>query len=259
MSLFALAATFALTAMLYAAVGFGGGSTYTALLAWAEVDYRLIPVVALGCNIVVVSGGVFHFARGGHLRSANILPFVCTSIPLAAVGGALPVSQQLFFGLLGGALLVSGLLLLLQPGQVRLRSLSDSQRWLFGLPSGAAIGFLAGVVGIGGGIFLAPLLHLVGWARSREIAATASGFILLNSVAGLLGQASKLERSAAGASPWWPSEWLAPFGLLLLAVLVGGQIGSYLAVGKLNPHWIRRLTALLVLYVALRLLLRAFG
>ena len=114
---------------------------------------------------------------------------------------------------------------------------------------GTGIGFVSGMVGIGGGIFLAPVLLLTNWADSRRIAATASLFILVNSAAGLAGQLMKsgLEQGAAALTFYWP---------LFLAVLVGGQIGSVMATKALPEVWIRRLTALLILYVALRILLR---
>ncbi len=247
-----LAGLFAVTALLYAMVGFGGGSTYNALLVLGGVDYRVIPVIALSCNIIVVTGGVIHFARAGHLRLSAFAPFVITSVPMALVGGSLVVPERLFVSLLGVVLLVSGVLMLISK-QAGIGTAPDQRtRWLVGLPAGAVLGLLAGIVGIGGGIFLAPLMHLLNWDRAKTIAASASGFILVNSVAGLIGQLSK-----------WPSldaaQQLWPYLALPVAVLLGGQLGSYLGAGAVRDRLIRAMTAALVLYVAVRLLWRALA
>ncbi|NNM29188.1 MAG: TSUP family transporter, partial [Akkermansiaceae bacterium] len=98
---------FFVTAILYAMVGFGGGSTYNALLVLADTDYRLLPSLALACNIIVVSGGAYHFSRAEGVRWPALLPFVCLSVPMAWLGGRLPVAERLFVGLLGLALLAT--------------------------------------------------------------------------------------------------------------------------------------------------------
>ncbi|HSM69698.1 MAG TPA: sulfite exporter TauE/SafE family protein [Xanthomonadales bacterium] len=250
MQLLILAALFLLTAFAYAAVGFGGGSTYNALLVLSDVDYREIPAIALTCNILVVSGGVYHFRAMGQLQWRELLPFVALSVPMAWLGGRIPVPEQTFVGLLGLTLLVSGVLMLAQGSRhpSRLPHLYLT-RWQMGLPLGAGIGLLSGIVGIGGGIFLAPLLYLFGAVPPRRIAGLASGFILLNSVAGLAGQLMK--QAAELPSVAWSRAWP-----LYLAVVVGGQAGSRLGARMLTEQTIRRLTGVLVLYVALRLLLR---
>jgi uncharacterized protein len=242
-----LIVAFALTAALYASVGFAGGSTYNALLALAGVDHRVFPLVALACNLIVATGGTIRFARAGLVPWRRLLPLLALSVPAAWIGGMLPVSKQLFLWLLGASLFLASALLLVQ----REREQEHGRlRWA-GSASAAPIGLLSGVVGIGGGIFLAPLLHLTGWDRAKRVAATASVFILANSVAGIGGQLTKISdrpdlvRAALGH---WP---------LALAVLAGGQIGSRLGVELLSPLWLRRLTGLLILYVAIRLLLQA--
>ncbi len=240
---------FFVTAILYAAVGFGGGSTYNALLFLSGVDYRILPAIALACNIVVVSGGVWRFAREKLLDVRPLLPFLTASVPAALIGGSLPVSEQLFIGLLGGALLLSGLRLALQSEALVEQNTSQSTPIPLALGIGGAIGLLSGVVGIGGGIFLAPVLYALRWGRPRKIAAACSLFILANSIAGLTGQVVKLSDDAILdlALPYWP---------LLIAVLLGGQIGSWAASRHLRPVIIKRLTALLILYVAGRLMYR---
>lgn len=245
-----LAALFLLTAALYASVGFGGGSTYTALLVFAETDARVLPAISLTCNIIVVTGGTIRFARAGLVPWRRALPLVLMSAPLALLGGLTPIKQATFLTLLGLSLFVAGLLLLFQREQPdadheRKTSVGD-------LALGGGIGYLSGLVGIGGGIFLAPLLNLTRWGGPKPIAATASFFILVNSIAGLTGQMLKL--GDAGTLPalfaYWP---------LALAVFVGGQVGSVASIRLFSATVVRRATAILVLYIAGQLLWRQFG
>lgn len=238
---------FALTAALYASVGFAGGSTYNALLALAGVDHRVFPLVSLACNLIVATGGTLRFARAGLVPWRRLLPILILSMPAAWIGGMLPVSKQLFLWLLGASLLAAGLLLFLQSE----REAEQPRIGWAGAAAAAPIGLLSGVVGIGGGIFLAPLLHLIGWDRAKRVAAAASVFILANSVAGIGGQLSKIAGDPVlidAALGYWP---------LALAVLIGGQAGSRIGVELLSPLWLRRLTGVLILYVAARLLTQA--
>lgn len=241
-----LAAAFALTALLYAAVGFGGGSTYSALLALAGVDYRLLPVLSLLCNVIVVAGGTVRFARAEITpwRGAALLTMVAA--PAAFLGGLTPIGEAAFLTLLGASLVLTGLTLLLPRNEAEGAAPSRAARWM---PLAAApIGYLAGLVGIGGGIFLAPLLHLSRWNGAREVAATAALFILVNSLFGLAGQLLKNGPDLVGAA--------VAFGLpLLIAVAVGGQVGSLMAVKFLPQSAIRWLTAALTIWVGARLLL----
>ena len=238
-----LAALFGLTALLYAAVGFGGGSTYTALLLLGGVAVRLVPAISLACNVVVVTGGTIRFARAGVMPWAKALPLIVVAAPLAFLGGLTPVKQGVLVILLSVSLLASAIALLFQPQTAKPVELSPKLL----LPIAAAIGYLAGVVGIGGGIFLAPILHLIRWAEARSVAATASLFILVNSLFGLTGQLMKGKGAEMidAVAGHWP---------LLVAVLIGGAVGTQLAVKTGPATLIRRLTALLVGFVALRLL-----
>lgn len=240
-----LAAAFFATALLYASVGYGGGSTYSALLALSGVDYRILPAVTLACNIVVVTGGSIRFARSGITPWRGALMLTGIAAPAAFLGGLTPIAESAFLLGLGASLVLTALTMLL-PVRDREGEPTRAARWM---PLIAApIGYLSGLVGIGGGIFLAPLLHLARWNSARAIAATASLFILVNSVFGLGGQLVKGggDRLAAAVT----------FGLpLLLAVAIGGQIGSLLAARLLPGHWIRWLTAALTAWVGVRLLL----
>jgi uncharacterized protein len=242
-----LAVTFLITAAFYASVGFGGGSTYTALLALAGVDFKILPTVSLMCNIIVVSGGTLRYAQAGEIKWRRVLPLVVVSAPLALLGGMTPIKQATFMLILAVSLMVAGLLLLFQTDRYRESEPVRGQGNVFDLVSGAATGYLAGLVGIGGGIFLAPLLHLTRWGSPRTIAATSSVFILVNSLFGLAGQVTKTGASglATALSGYWS---------LGLAVLVGGLIGNFASLRLLSQALVRRATAVLILYVAGQLL-----
>jgi uncharacterized membrane protein YfcA len=241
-----LAAAFFATALLYASVGFGGGSTYNALLALAGIDYRILPLIALSCNIVVVAGSSVRYAHARTTPWRGALTLTALAAPAALLGGLTPVGESTFLLLLGASLVLTSLTLL-----IPVRESHAAEPTLLGryVPVAAVpLGYLAGLVGIGGGIFLAPLLHLVRWRDARAIAATASFFILINSLFGLAGQ---LLKGGAGRL-----EAAIAFGLpLLIAVAIGGQVGSLLAVRLLPKHWIRWLTAGLTFWVGLRLLI----
>lgn len=243
--MYVLGAAFFITALLYASVGFGGGSTYNALLALSGVDYRILPAIALMCNIIVVLGGTIRFGQAGLVPWKKALPLVLMSAPFAWLGGLTPIKEATFMLLLAGSLAASGLALLFQSdavgdGEVVQRDRLGGMRDLL---TGAGIGYLAGLVGIGGGIFLAPYLHFTRWAAPKVIAATASLFILVNSISGLFGQVLKLAGSNAlpAFGGYWP---------LAVAVFFGGQIGSLLGIRLLSPQLVRRATAVLILYVA---------
>jgi len=246
-----LVASFLIIAALYASVGFGGGSSYTAVLMITDTDFRLVPVISLICNLIVVSGGTLHFARAGLLRANIVLPFTVLSVPMAWLGGITPIDKGSFTLVLSLVLLGSaGAMLVNRPvDPIETRSVSAKQLWMLGLTAGGALGYIAGLVGIGGGIFLAPALHLVRLAPAGVIAAAASFFILVNSCAGLIGQWSKLGpleiRSDLNAYLW-----------LFPAVLIGGQLGSRAGIRVFSPRTIRQLTAALVFIVGGRLLFR---
>ena len=240
-----LALAFLVTALLYASVGFGGGSTYSALLALSGLDYRLLPLVSLGCNIVVVTGSSIRFARAGLTPWKKALVIVALGAPASFVGGLTPIKEATFLSLLGGSLVLTAMTMLIPLRESAGAKPTGAARFM---PlSAAPLGYFAGLVGIGGGIFLAPLLHLARWDAARGIAATASLFILVNSLFGLAGQMLKNGPGLFGAA-------LGASLPLLVAVVIGGQIGSLLATRLLPARWIRWLTALLVGVVGVRLL-----
>jgi len=247
-----LPALFFLVALIYSMVGFGGGSSYVALLALFGVSYSLIPVIGLTCNLIASSSGSWNFYRAGHFRLKLTLPFILTSVPAAYIGGALPVSRGVFLSLLAAGLTVAGALLLKndqKTGSVQNTELPKNI-WIWGLPIGMALGLFSGIVGIGGGIFLAPLLHLLRWGNAQSIAATAAMFIFINSLFGLMGQLSK-------SAVYTDAGNL--LGFLIPAVLVGSMIGSRLGARQLSTTGIRKITGLLILYVAFRLWIESIG
>lgn len=234
------------TALLYASAGFGGGSTYNALLSLAGLDFKLLPIISLACNIVVVSGSTVRFARAGIMPWKRALVLSLIAAPLAFLGGLTPIKEATFLFLLGLSLVGAGLALFVPKSQNEGAPPAALARWM---PLAVApLGYLAGLVGIGGGIFLAPLLHLTRWAGARAIAATTSLFILINSLSGLVGQLAK-------NGPDRLAEALGPALPLLIAVVLGGQIGSLLASRLLPERVIRWLTAALTIWAGSRLLL----
>lgn len=236
-----LAACFFAIALIYAAVGFGGGSSYTALLTLTALEPQSIPPVSLLCNLLVVAGSAIHFHRRGHLDRGLAAPLLLGSVPCAFLGGWWPIRQDLFLGLLGGTLVLAGGALLVRGwgGRGAIRPPSRPA----GLAVGSGLGLLSGLVGIGGGVFLAPLMLWRNWAEPKSVAATCAVFILVNSVSGLLGQLAKLGSAAPLADHVW----------LFVAVLAGGQIGSLAGAGPIPQNLVRRLTAGLVMVAGLRI------
>jgi uncharacterized membrane protein YfcA len=235
---------FLIVAILYSSVGFGGGSSYLAILALTGMLFTQIRATSLLCNIVVVSGNVFLFHQQKLLNWKKIIPLVLLSVPFAFLGGYLKISQNLFFILLGFTLLFAAITMWISKKTTSNIDKTTSQNTLKNSSLGGLIGFISGVVGIGGGIFLAPLLHLTNWDTPKKIAATASFFIFVNSVAGLFGQFS---------NPDFYLDWNLTT-ILLFTVFIGGQIGSRLSNTSFSPVQLKKATALLIAFVSIRIL-----
>ena len=244
-----LAILFLVTAMLYSSVGFGGGSTYLALLLIWGIPYFIFPVIALSCNIIVVSGNCFNYIRAGNLNLKLLIPYLLGSIPLAYVGGSLPIEKKLFEILLFLVLLTAGTLLLFNFKSYKYRE--ESYRKIpvsISILIGGLLGFISGVVGIGGGIFLSPILFLIRADRPKYIVTTASLFILINSISGIIGQLTKNTVLTEIQNYWY----------LLAGVLIGGQIGNFLNLKIFPVRVLALVTASLVLFVTIRMGFRFF-
>jgi len=245
-----LAILFLVTAVLYSSVGFGGGSTYLALLLIWKIPYFVFPVIALSCNIIVVSGNCFNYIRAGNLNFKLLLPYLIGSIPLAYIGGSLIIEKKLFEILLFLVLAAAGTLLLF-----KFKSYDDKETSYKKVPIPASIliggilGFVSGVVGIGGGIFLSPILFLIKAARPKYVVTAASLFILINSISGVIGQLTKNDVLTEILNYWY----------LLAAVLIGGQIGNFLNLKIFPTRILALITAFLVIFVAIRMGIRLGG
>lgn len=235
---------FFIIAFIYSSVGFGGGSSYLALLAVYGLPVYDMKLTGLVCNIIVVTSGSILFIRHRQANLKKILPIILLSVPLAYLGARIKLSTDTFFIILGCSLITAALLLVVKTRDI---DRPRPQPPMVGSLLGGAIGFLSGMVSIGGGIFLSPLLHLIRWDVPKKIAATASIFILVNSISGLIAHLSQ---------PVPHDIQYSRILLLCAAVFAGGQLGSRLGVKKLNPVTIRRVTALLVFAAGIEVLVK---
>lgn len=243
---FLLMLGFFVIATLYSSVGFGGGSSYLALLTLVFVSFFVIRSTALICNLVVVTGSCYLYYKKGYLDFKKFLPFVLSSIPMAFIGARFRLSEDIFFVILGFALIISAVALIYQTfSQKKSEEANPNYPPYITYLLGAGIGLLSGLVGIGGGIFLAPILNHLKWDKSIKIAALASFFILVNSISGIGGLLSR---------GTFELPYVEVIGLIV-AVFIGGQIGIRLSLSKLTGNGIKIVTAILVLLVGVRVLL----
>ena len=240
---------FFITAILYSSVGFGGGSTYLALLLIWDIPYYIFPVIALFCNIIVVTGNSINYVRAGNHNFKLLLPFLIGSIPLAFFGGTLIINKEIFEILLFLVLSIAGVLLLINNKSYEDKNLITKKLNSFiSIFIGSVLGLISGIIGIGGGIFLSPILFLLKADKPKTIVTTASLFILINSVSGILGHLSK-ENVLNEAFLYWP---------LFLAVLIGGLFGNYLNLKIFSNRVLALMTSFLVIFVAFRMAFKIF-
>ena len=235
---------FLITSILYSSVGFGGGSTYLALMLIWEIPFYIIPILALCCNIIVVSGNSINYIKSGNFSLNLLLPYLMGSVPLAFFGASLSISKELFEILLFVILTIAGILLLnrskfFDSNKIKINQIPKKISILIG----CVIGFISGIVGIGGGIFLSPILFLIKAGYPKQIATTASLFILINSIFGVAGQLTK-DIVLNQFLNFWP---------LFLVVFMGGQIGNFLNIKFLSNKTLSLITSLLVIFVAIRM------
>ena len=235
---------FFITAILYSSIGFGGGSTYLALMLVWDVPYYIFPIIALICNIIVVTGNSINFLRTKNINLSLLMPYLIGSVPFAFFGASISVDKNLFEVLLFFILLIAGIFLLLESNsfnkdQITIKQISK----ILSIIIGSIIGFISGLVGIGGGIFLSPILFLLKAGCPKHITSTASLFILINSIFGVAGQLTK-DLVFNEFLNYWP---------LFIAVLIGGQIGSFLNIKFLSNKILVLMTSFLVIFVAIRM------
>lgn len=239
---------FFVAAFVYSSVGHGGGSAYLAILAFTALPHPTIRSTALALNIVVATAGFISYHRAQHFELRLLLPFALFSVPAAYVGGLRLLSPQMFSLILGITLALTALRLafLNKPIVARLH-LPNRLLWVFGPLIGAGLGLLAGMVGVGGGIFLSPVLLFLGWADAKKTAAVSAAFIVLNSISGLIAQMKATTLN-------WPL--ITP---LAVTVLVAGLAGSRLGANRFAPVWLQRLLAVVLAVASYHLLKKAFG
>ena len=238
----ALLAFIALAAALYSSVGHGGASGYLAAVALFGIAPVFMKPAALAMNIAVAGLVFYRLWRAGHFEARLFWPFALGSIPLAFVGGALTLPGGAYKMLVAVVLLVAASHLLWKSQDHPASAMPKT--WV-ALAVGAGLGFLSGLTGVGGGIFLSPLLLLLRWANMRATAAVSAAFILVNSIAGLAGHAS--------IAIAWPAQ----LPLLMLAALAGALIGSELAVRRLAPVTLRRVLGVVLVIAGAKLLATA--
>lgn len=217
------AGLFLLVATLYSSIGHAGASGYLAVMALLSFPTDAIKPISLVLNIVVAGIAAFRFIRAGYFNLRVFLSFAIVSLPMAYLGGAIRLDAQYFKLGAGVFLVLSGLLMLLK-GYTTRRSAgpqptSDALRpmpLMAALPIGAVVGWISGLIGVGGGIFLSPILILARWTTVKQAGGISALFILVNSISGLLGNRNALTL-LDGSMVWW-----------IAAVVVGGLIGSYL-------------------------------
>jgi uncharacterized membrane protein YfcA len=257
-------------AALYASVGHGGGSGYLALLALAGVvDPTSMSTTALLLNVVVAGIGTWTFARGGHLRWTLTWPFIAASIPLAFVGGIIEVEPVVYGALLAISLGAAALRIAQTAGVHAADEIAASAvafeaptsrervatmqaptklavrppRLRVAVPTGGVIGLVSGIVGVGGGIFLSPIMLLGRWGTARQVAATSAVFVLVNSIAGLIGRAASGTLAVDGLAP------------LLLAATLGGVLGARLGAHHVDGVRLRYALAAVLAVAAVKSLL----
>ena len=247
--MFILSILFLITAILYSSVGFGGGSTYLALLLIWEIPYFIFPVIALICNIIVVTGNSFNYIRAGNHNIKLLIPFLIGSIPFAFIGGTLIINKEIFEILLFIVLSFAGLLLLINNKSYEQKKIVLKKlNFFISIFIGSILGLVSGIVGIGGGIFLSPILFLLKADYPKNIVTTASLFILINSISGIFGQLTK-ENVINEITAYWP---------LFLSVFIGGHLGNYLNLKIFSSRILALITSLLVLFVAIRMGFKIF-
>ena len=226
---------FFIVSLIYSSVGLGGGSAYTALMIIFGMNYKIIPPTSLTLNIFVSFIGMVNFWRRGHGRFDLILPFLITSIPMTYIGGSLDLPKNIFYMILFFSLMLITIKIYFLDNQNFSFRLVGFKKWLFILLVGTVLGFIAGSVGIGGGIYLVPIIFIFGLGTEKEAAATGVAFIFINSIVGLI---SRVQFQIFDVNVILP---------LLLSVVFGGFLGSYFGSVKFKPNTIQKLMGIILI------------
>jgi uncharacterized membrane protein YfcA len=240
-TILAMAAMMAVAAALYSSVGHGGASAYLAIMALFAVAPETMRPTALALNLVVATFTAASFALKGQANWRLLAAFAVTAVPAAYIGGGIELPSHVYRPLVGVVLIAAALRLFWQPERLAARPVR-APALAITLPAGAALGLLAGLTGTGGGIFLSPLIILLGWEETRKTSGIAAGFIILNSAAGLLGNLASVQQL--------PVE----LPILVGSVFAGALLGTWLGVSRLPRHRLLQGLALVLVVGAVKLL-----
>ncbi|GMR08281.1 MAG: sulfite exporter TauE/SafE family protein [Gammaproteobacteria bacterium] len=241
--IYLLASIFFIIAFAYSSLGLGGASTYTALMAIVGMNYLIIPTLSLILNIFVTSIGSFNFIRQKHARLDLIVPFIVSSMPMAYVGGSLTLPKEIFYGVLLVTLVFVSIKIFLMRDMSYHLNLTRARQIMLSLLSGGVLGLIAGIVGIGGGIYLVPLIIILGLGTIKEAAACSAIFVWLNSASGL---AARLQRHPVELLDYVP---------IIVAVILGAALGSYFGSRRFSPVVMEKILGVIILF-AIGFLLR---
>lgn len=237
-----MAILMAIAAALYSSVGHGGASAYLAIMALFSIAPETMRPTALALNLVVATFAAARFALNGQTNWRLLLAFAVTAVPAAFIGGSIELAPGIYRPLVGVVLLAAAVRLFWQPERLAARPI-QSPRLALTLPTGAALGLLAGLTGTGGGIFLSPLIIIFGWENARRTSGVAAAFIVLNSAAGLFGNLASVQRV--------PAE----LPILAGSVFAGALVGSWLGASRLPRHRLLQALAMVLVIAGLKLLL----
>ncbi len=234
-SLILFAPLFFIVAFAYSSVGLGGASSYTAIMVLLGVHYVAIPTLGLLFNIIVTVLASYHFVRQGHLRVSLLLPFLVSSLPMTWFGGMLSIGEEVFRWLLFISLCIVVIRIYVWPQSTLTLTLNSRQKIIISILTGAILGLVAGVVGIGGGIYLVPLILLLGLGTIKEAAAVGAVFVFLNSI---IGVASRLQYN--------PID-IMEYSSFIIAVFCGGMLGSFMGSSRFSPRIMEQILGSIIL------------
>ena len=238
--------SFFIVSFIYSSVGLGGGSSYTAIMAITGVSYHIIPSVSLILNLLVTFFGMVNFWRFGYVRYSLVIPFIITSVPLAYFAGSIKLNESFFQVMLLISLVIIAIRIYILNDLVLSIQLTKVQKWFVIIFIGSSLGFIAGAIGIGGGIYLIPLIIILGLGTEKEAAAAGTVFVWSNSLAGLAPRYQFLR---------FEYDMLLPS---ILSVIIGGSLGSYFGATKYEPQTIQKIMGIIIIVAILFLLRKIF-